>query len=197
MEDDRNIAAPTSTTSTPTTRAPPRATIVERVENYEVGFFDYFGLDYLFNEIFVGLEYHFETDQRAPFIIDCGSNIGMSILFFKTRYPDAEILGFEPSAQAFAQLQENVNRNLLRDVRVLPVAVSDTEGTIDFFIDPDAPGSLARWRTPASDIDFGPAGHRQRRRQPFRTSSYRRTARRRVRSRSAPDHWLHVGGQLR
>jgi hypothetical protein len=40
-------------------------------------------LQELFREIFVNGIYMFKCDTDKPTIIDCGSNIGMSILFFK------------------------------------------------------------------------------------------------------------------
>ena len=50
----------------------------------------------LFREIFVGGIYMFECNTDRPIIVDCGSDIGMSILFFKRLYPKARIIGFEP-----------------------------------------------------------------------------------------------------
>jgi hypothetical protein len=38
----------------------------------------------LFNEIVLKASYFFKADTDCPLIIDCGSNIGMSVLFFKT-----------------------------------------------------------------------------------------------------------------
>ena len=90
-------------------------------------------LSLLHREIFVKLEYYFETEKEAPFIVDCGSNIGMSILFFKALYPKAKVIGFEPSADTFALLSENVRANGLQDVRLHQVAVGDKEGSITFF----------------------------------------------------------------
>ena len=41
--------------------------------------------------------------------IDCGANIGISILFFKKQYPDCTIMAFEPNPHAFPLLEKNVN----------------------------------------------------------------------------------------
>jgi FkbM family methyltransferase len=99
-------------------------------------------LQLLFDEIFVADSYWFETDRTAPFIIDCGSNIGMSILYFKFVYPDAEIIAFEPSEDAFARLAENIEINNLSGVQVHQVALAAGEGTAVFYYDPDNLGSL-------------------------------------------------------
>ena len=62
--------------------------------------------DFQREEIFRREQYRFETDAPAPFIVDCGANIGMATLYFKSLYPDATVLAFEPDPAAFACLQE-------------------------------------------------------------------------------------------
>jgi FkbM family methyltransferase len=52
--------------------------------------------------------YYFETNNPNPTIVDCGSNIGMSILYFKKLYPNAKIVGFEPDPYIYSLLKENV-----------------------------------------------------------------------------------------
>ena len=47
---------------------------------------------------FIHQIYHFESGRKDPFIIDGGSNIGVSILYFKQLYPAARIVGFVRSA---------------------------------------------------------------------------------------------------
>ena len=94
-----------------------------------------------FNEIFVDLCYVPASDRPQPLIIDGGSNIGLSVLFFKRLYPDATVLAFEPDREAFSCLRENVDGAGLSDVRLHECALSDTDGQVDFFFDPDQPGS--------------------------------------------------------
>ena len=79
-------------------------------------------------EIFVNEEYKFVSGNKRPFIIDCGSHIGLSILYFKNIYPRAEILGFEPNPENFKILQKNVKVNKLRNVRTVNAALSDKDG---------------------------------------------------------------------
>ena len=48
---------------------------------------------------------------ERPLIIDCGANIGVSVLEWKTRWPHAEIICFEPDPFASKILQMNVDKN--------------------------------------------------------------------------------------
>jgi FkbM family methyltransferase len=70
-------------------------------------------------------------------ILDLGSNIGMSILLFKTLWPTCSIYGVEASPDIFAFLQKNVQG--LSGVQVANHAVSDSAGEITFY---SQPGSL-------------------------------------------------------
>lgn len=45
-------------------------------------------------------------------IVDLGSNIGLSILYFRLRFPRARIIGVEPNPLAFELLRRNVGRCL-------------------------------------------------------------------------------------
>lgn len=44
---------------------------------------------------------------KMPLIIDCGANIGASVLWFTARYPEAHIVAIEPSPVNFALLRRN------------------------------------------------------------------------------------------
>ena len=46
-------------------------------------------------QLFAQRLYDFESTTPAPLILDCGAHIGMAALFFKTRYPAAQIKAFE------------------------------------------------------------------------------------------------------
>jgi FkbM family methyltransferase len=110
---------------------------------YKVKFCTLESFYHLFNEIFSKQEYYFEAENNPPHIIDCGSNIGMSVLYFKMLFPSSEILAFEPDPAAFAALEHNVIANNLASVTLNRKAVSDREGEINFYYDDDNPGSLA------------------------------------------------------
>jgi FkbM family methyltransferase len=67
-------------------------------------------------------------------IVDLGSNIGGSVLYFACRYPAARIYGVEPDPATFRKLQANVVA--LENVEVLPLAVGDRDGDAEFFPNP-------------------------------------------------------------
>ena len=90
----------------------------------------------LIRDIFFLRIYHFETKVEDPLIIDCGSNIGMSILYFKNSYPGARVIGFEPDPPIFNMLTENVNANNLTDVQLINAALAAHNGSaIEFYCD--------------------------------------------------------------
>jgi FkbM family methyltransferase len=43
-----------------------------------------------------------------PFIIDCGANIGLSVIYLKRLFPSARILAFEPDEKNFILLTKNI-----------------------------------------------------------------------------------------
>jgi FkbM family methyltransferase len=63
-------------------------------------------------------------------IVDVGSHIGTAILYFRERYPDAHIHGFEPDPRSFATLRANVG--LLPRVTIDPRAVAGETGSATF-----------------------------------------------------------------
>ena len=80
------------------------------------------------DEVFGRQEYTFTNSNAQPFIVDCGSHIGISILYFKSLYPDAEIVGFEPNPENFNILQKNLFTNNITRVRTINAALSSKNG---------------------------------------------------------------------
>ena len=100
---------------------------------FQVSYFNPHELSYLFSEIFVNMSYFFRTESETPIILDCGSNIGMSILFFKKIYPKARIIAFEPDPATFEKLHANVEQNLLTNTELHQCALGSTDGMVDLF----------------------------------------------------------------
>ncbi|KDN53987.1 FkbM family methyltransferase [Flavobacterium seoulense] len=111
-----------------------RTEIVQNIFQFKVSANSYTTLSFLFKEIFISRDYFFQADNTRPIIIDCGANIGMSILFFKFIYPNCSIIAFEPNPKAFYLLKKNVEQNNLQNVELYNLALSDEKGQIDFFV---------------------------------------------------------------
>jgi FkbM family methyltransferase len=87
----------------------------------------------LSREIFEGGEYAFACNRGDPFILDCGSHIGLSVAWFKQRFPGARIIAFEPDPETFQLLQTNVAINGFEGVELLNLAVATGRGTAAFY----------------------------------------------------------------
>jgi len=62
-------------------------------------------------------------------VIDAGANDGIYTLFCAQRTsPSGQVLSFEPSQREFSRLQNNVELNQLRNIRMLRVALSNEDG---------------------------------------------------------------------
>ncbi len=72
-----------------------------------------------------------KSDQ--PVILDCGANIGISVLNYKRQFPGAKIIAFEPDPQIVPILRRNLERNGAADVVVVEAAVWIRQGESKFF----------------------------------------------------------------
>ena len=111
------------------------------VLGFDVEFFDLPSALALFEEIFINNDYFFEAASKHPLIVDGGSNIGISVLFFKWLYPASTIIAFEADDETFRLLLRNIEANNLKGVRSYNVAIGGAEGTIDFYYQTDRPGA--------------------------------------------------------
>jgi FkbM family methyltransferase len=125
------------------------------VAGFDVAGFSVSSLEYLHRKIFVELEYWFRAQRRDPFIVDGGSNIGMSVLFFKALYPAARVIAFEPARPAHELLQRNVEANRLGDVEMHHVALARTNGEVQLYEDPGDPATF-RMSTRPGRIEGAP-----------------------------------------
>lgn len=87
-------------------------------------------LAFLFAEIFLAEPYRFRSTNESPRIIDGGVNVGMSVAYFKTVYPQSTIVGFEPHPEAYAVACRNVERNRFSGVDLRNAALMGTEGQL-------------------------------------------------------------------
>lgn len=104
-------------------------------KQYRVRINDGANFYYLCKDIFENRIYHFDARRPDPLILDCGSNIGMSVLYYKQEYPSARVVGFEPDPVIFCYLEENIRANKLTDVRLMRAAVAGRDGSLAFHSD--------------------------------------------------------------
>jgi 2-O-methyltransferase len=102
-------------------------------------------------------------------ILDIGAADGTDTVRYAERFPSARVFAFEPLPYNVEELQRALESRDLRDrVRVLQVALSDSDGAVDFWVSGgDPPEKLARlvgsapgprgWRYSSSMLE--PHGH--------------------------------------
>lgn len=83
------------------------------------------------DEIFIQ-ELYRQTLPEQPLILDCGANIGLSVIYFKRMYPDAKVIAFEPDDENFALLKKNVESFRLKDVSLVNKAVWTEDTSLNF-----------------------------------------------------------------
>jgi FkbM family methyltransferase len=81
-----------------------------------------------YREVFDEEVYRFTPESERPYIIDAGANLGLATCYFKTRYPGATVLAFEPDPRMGALYARNVRVNGLEDVTLRPTALAKRAG---------------------------------------------------------------------
>lgn len=93
---------------------------------------DFISVAYQIKEYFDDQRMRFFTDNERPLIIDCGANVGVSVLYFKSLYPKARIHAFEPDAKIYSCLKKNLDQNHASDVVIEQKAVWVNDKGISF-----------------------------------------------------------------
>lgn len=76
---------------------------------------------------------HFNTDH--PLIIDCGANIGLSVIYLKHKSPGARIIAFEPDPTNFKLLQKNTSGFKFENVSLRNEAIWKENTVLQFVSD--------------------------------------------------------------
>jgi FkbM family methyltransferase len=85
------------------------------------------------NEIFCRLDYRIDNSPKV--IVDIGSNVGLSALYFLTRHPQTRCYLFEPVPDNVRRLEQNLAA--FQDRYILDSnAVADADGTVEFGVEP-------------------------------------------------------------
>lgn len=82
-------------------------------------------------EIFIQEVYKQQLPPNAK-IIDCGANIGLSLIYLKTICPQANITAFEPDTDNFELLRKNIHSFELTTISPIQAAVWNRNGLVPF-----------------------------------------------------------------
>jgi len=87
-----------------------------------ISFYNSTELLYGLKEIFID-EIYKQNLQSKPYIIDCGANIGLSVIYMKNSFPNATIIAFEPDERNFDLLKKNIENFGFEQVEIRCEAV--------------------------------------------------------------------------
>ncbi|MEO8405355.1 MAG: FkbM family methyltransferase [Chitinophagaceae bacterium] len=107
-----------------------------------IRFSDNYGFLCSLLEIFKDEQNKFTSTNPNPVVIDCGSNIGLSLIYFKRQFPNADVTGFEPDDKIFGLLEQNVNSFGFKNVALNKAAIWNEDTQLNFFSDGSLAGSL-------------------------------------------------------
>lgn len=82
-------------------------------------------------EIFVD-EIYKQTLPPNARVLDCGANIGLSVIYIKEHYPDARITAFEPDEKNFDLLSKNISARGYKNVELRKEAIWVATTEIEF-----------------------------------------------------------------
>lgn len=116
------------------------------------GLFHLFGKEFIYHnltaffdtykEIFEKEIYRFNSINDKQLIIDCGTNMGLSLLFFSVNYPNAQIYGFEPDKFILPYLKRNIQTQQMNNVQLHEKAVWNSNTILDFYTDKGMGGRI-------------------------------------------------------
>ncbi len=105
-----------------------------KIGGYSINFSNVIETFSIYKDIFLLRQYKFKSERKNPFIIDCGSHIGLSVLYFKKIYPESHILSFEANPKTAETLEKNISQNFLKNVTLIKKAVGLKKGKIPYYV---------------------------------------------------------------
>lgn len=105
---------------------------------------DIASFDLCYAELFQSEMYKFKASSSSPYIIDCGANLGMSVIYFKELYPNATIIAFEADEYIFGFLEKNMKSFDYENVQLINKAVWNCDDTLSFLVEGGAGGRLEK-----------------------------------------------------
>lgn len=110
-----------------------------------------------YKEIVLDKCYTLEILAPNVVILDCGANVGMSIINFSRNFPENKIIAFEANPQIAALLKENLKLNNVQNCEVIEKAVWTNDNGVSMNITPDDASSTSlknETSTLIQSIDF-------------------------------------------
>jgi len=105
----------------------------QKILGYTVLFDNFNSFFAMFSEIFIHGVYETKISEKTPTIVDCGANIGLSVLYFKKVFPHSKVLAFEPDPRTFRLLEKNIKNNQLVDVQLFNKAVGEKKEKLTLY----------------------------------------------------------------
>lgn len=93
---------------------------------------DFISVAWQLKEFFDDGRLEFRTNSANPVILDCGANVGVSVIYFKRLYPQARIIAFEPDPKVYGCLNENLKNNNISGVELVNKAVWNSNDGVSF-----------------------------------------------------------------
>lgn len=134
---------------------------IKKIPRYTEGSTGIFGFEFNFVdsasfigqylEIFKKQSYQFKTLNKEPLIVDCGSNIGVSILYYTKEYPTAKIIAFEPDKKIFQVLKNNTDKITNSNITLINKGIWNNDGVITF-LEEGADGGQVAENIAASEV---------------------------------------------
>ncbi|MCK4782106.1 MAG: FkbM family methyltransferase [Desulfobacteraceae bacterium] len=98
----------------------------------------------MYSEIFKKQIYRFNANTKSPLIIDCGANIGLSVIYFKKLFPESRVIAFEPDETIFGVFKKNVTTFGFTDVQLIQKALWSSETMLKFHQEGADGGRIAK-----------------------------------------------------
>lgn len=98
-----------------------------------IGIVDNASYKFMYKEIFENEVYKFSSNNKKPYILDCGANIGLSIIYFKQVHPNAEIIAFEPDKKIYRILTKNIQAFNFNNVTLINEACWNEDTLLKFY----------------------------------------------------------------
>ncbi len=103
-----------------------------RIGGFKIEYNDIRALMGMYHEIIYQEHYRFATKSEKPVIIDCGANIGLSVLYFHRTHPKAQIIAIEADPAVAAVLRRNLEANGCSATVIEKAAWSNSDSEITF-----------------------------------------------------------------